>query len=168
MFKNASPNDFLHIFQTDDGYVYAQRKGKDSVAFILHDSTSGLYGLIQEYKPPINEWLVTAFGGSIDCDRSLVEIVRQEVWEEAGYKVTPGHIRFMGKHFVSTQMNQFCYLFLVDVSGYMKETKPETGDTFEKRSMPVWIDDSQLLDTQCWKAKTIYLMQAHGKGIKYV
>lgn len=162
-------NNYLQLKQADNGgkpYHYAERKGKDSVAFILKHA-NGMYGLIQEFKPPLQEWLITAYGGSIDSHKSLTDIVLQEVQEEAGYLPYVKQIQFLGKHFVSTQMNQFCYLFLVPVES-IQEMARTTTDSGEMKSQPVWLDKHQVLTTQCWKAKTILLMSEYGKGIKYV
>lgn len=169
-------NDFLRICTADNAgkpYYYAERKGKDSVAFILYNDTHKKYGLIHEWKPPLQEWLVTAFGGSIDSHKSVLEIVRQECKEEAGYNPCDGHIQFMGKHFVSTQMNQFCYLYLVSVQGYEQhilslEEEEQRKLSGEHKSTPVWMTYEQVLDTQCWKAKTILHMELYKKGITHV
>lgn len=164
------PNQiFLQIKEADNAgkpYYYAERLGKDSIAFILKKDEQ--YGLIHEWKPPLQEWLVTAYGGSIDSNKSLRDILLQEIKEEAGYAPWLGAIQYMGKHFVSTQMNQFCYLFLVPVENIQGISKPETEDAGERKSNPVWMPRKLVLETQCWKAKTILQMEFEGMGVKYV
>ena len=109
-------NNFVNVFKTTEGYEYAERKGKDSIAFILYNRTKQEMGLRLEYKPPIGTWILGAFGGSMDKEHvSPLQIVQAEVAEEAGYVVKPDDVHFIGKYFVSSQMNQFCYLFVVFV-----------------------------------------------------
>ena len=149
-------NKFLQIKKAKNHeYYYAERLGIDSIAFVLFDRQKG-YGLIKEFKPPIDEFVITAFGGSIDKDKSLLEIVKDEVKEEAGYTVLDCDILYRGKRFVSTQMNQFCHLYLVDVSGLIPgEKEPETY--LESIAKVVWLKyrDVISLDFLDWKAQAI-------------
>jgi len=173
----------------NDKYFYSERKGIDSVAFILKDSKKGLYGLISERKPPLDErvverairktvdfdletkkaFLVTAFGGSndkidIETYKNMGDVERittfmntvvDEVREEAGFKIKPSRVSFCGKVFVSTQQNQFCYLYVVDVTD-IKQGKPEYENAVEAESEVVWkTRDEIIYDVEDWKAKTI-------------
>lgn len=134
-------------------YFYAERLGKDSIAFILYDKNIGHFGLINEFKPPIDEFLLTAFGGSLDKDgKSFLDIVKAEIREESGY--VGGKIKSCGKYFVSTQMNQFCYLYLVDVTkAKFVGKEPETY--WESISTVEWVTRNRVIEGQCWKAVTI-------------
>lgn len=134
-------------------YFYAERLGKDSIAFILYDKKTGHFGLINEFKPPIDELLLTAFGGSLDKEGlSKLAIVKGEVEEESGY--VGGKIKGCGRYFVSTQMNQFCYLYLVDVTNArFKGRQPETY--WESISEVEWVTRSRVMKGECWKAITI-------------
>lgn len=140
-------------------YHYAERKGVDSVAFVLVDFDSKKIGMIAEPKPPIQANLVTAFGGSFDGNeiQTPSELVINEVIEEAGFAVS--HIARLidcGKHFVSTQMNQWCYCYAVDVTDlHQQERKPQCKD--EENAKVVWVLLDTLLQTSCWKAKVIAL-----------
>ena len=74
-------NKFLKIKKANNfggDYYYAERLGVDSVAFILYDGGDGSYGLINEYKPPIEQFMTTAFGGSLDKSVSKEQIVKEE------------------------------------------------------------------------------------------
>jgi hypothetical protein len=164
-------------------YFYSERKGVDSVAFILNDNISGSFGFINERKPPLDErisedidipfkeeeaFLETAFGGSNDGINMeeyfkmneeerishFKKTVIAETREEAGYEITEENIEFVSKVFVSTQQNQFCYLFLVDITG--KESfEPEYENSTEAKSNVVWKTLDEAFETQDWKAKTI-------------
>jgi len=142
----AQPNPFIAIKTgpKSDTYSYSERKGIDSIAFIIQTGDDE-YVLTCERKPPMdarikeeiygieyNEngeaFIPTAFGGSndkmsVDEYKKLTNdekieyfknIVFSEGIEEAGYKVSKEDIEFKGSTFVSTQSNQMCYLYLVD------------------------------------------------------
>ena len=148
-------NKYLQIKEWSEGnakYYYAERLGVDSIAFILHNSTTGQFGLIKEFKPPINRFLITAFGGSLDKDIQQASIVEEEVEEEAGYINT--QISYAGSVFVSTQMNQFCYLYLVDVThATVVPKKPQTA--MEAVAEVVWLYPTQIIGGDDWKSITI-------------
>jgi len=142
----AQPNPFIAIKTgpKSDTYSYSERKGIDSIAFIIQTGEDE-YILTSERKPPMDArikegiygieyskngeaFIATAFGGSNDkmdvkeyqklSNDEKIEyfknIVFSEGIEEAGYKVSKNDIEFKGSSFVSTQSNQMCYLNLVD------------------------------------------------------
>ena len=67
--KEVNPNSnesYLTIKQAKGYYYYAERAGKDSVAFILIDrNREDCIGVLNEPKPPLGDdvFLTTAFGG---------------------------------------------------------------------------------------------------------
>jgi len=161
--KQLTNNRFLNIKEVADSdmhvkaYQFAERKGVDSIAFICYamdGDKKGQFLLNHENTPPTGEFLDRAFGGSIDKDKLLVDIVIDEVKEEAGYTVTKADVYTLGKVFVSTQMNQYCHLFLVMVSENMKgEREPENAT--EASSTPKWVTTMDIDSGQDWKAITI-------------
>lgn len=150
--------NFLNIKTTKEGYEYAERKGKDSVAFILFDRNKQMIGLRNEYKPPIEAYVLGAFGGSMDKDVSPATIVLEEVFEESGYHVSLDNIHFIGKYFVSTQMNQWCYLYAVDTT---HATNPRDsiypGKVFDKLEAVSDVSWHKygFLPPECWKTTCI-------------
>jgi len=142
----CKPNPFTCIKTgpKSDTYTYSERKGIDSVAFIIRTGEDE-YLLTSERKPPmdarINEeisgiyynskdeaFIATAFGGSndkIDVEdyvkmnnlekfEYFKETVMNEAIEEAGYLIQKSDVYFVGAAFVSSQSNQMCYLYMVD------------------------------------------------------
>ena len=96
------------------GFQYAERKGVDSVAFIIFNEDTNKILLTKEYLPPVGHFLPRAFGGSLDRENAnKEEIVKSEVLEEGGYDIAYDKIIPVGKSFVSSMMNQYCYLYLV-------------------------------------------------------
>ena len=152
-----------------NGYLYAERLGTDSVAFILIDRNKNSICVNHEYKPPVDKFINTAFGGSLDKNRKdgkdfndyLFDIIIAETKEEAGYIIDKENVSYMGKKFVSTQMNQFCYLFLVDVTGKtLGDREPE--NEVEASSSPIWFSFEQYYKNnndlkEDWKTDSIMI-----------
>ena len=142
------------------GYKYSERLGIDSVAFVLFDrNTNGTkrIGLIKEIKPSINRMMISAFGGSIDKEiykQDLRLLVQEEVKEESGFDVTLDDIKYYGKVLVSSQMNQFCYLFGVSVNKEEQGEKTTTNPA-ELNAEVLWFELPEIPNLEDWKAITI-------------
>ena len=158
--EELTNNKFLNIKNVIDpdmgvkGYQFAERMGIDSVAFVCYDPKHGFL-LNSEYKPPIDSFILGAFGGSLDKEKSHKEIVIDEVREEAGFEVDIEAIHYVGKALVSTQMNQFCMLFLVMVDkDKQKERQPE--NEIEALASTTWIKSTDsIYNLADWKPITI-------------
>ena len=158
--KQITNYRFLNLKEVGDpkmgckGYQFAERKGVNSVAFVCMDRATDEILINNEATPPLGIFLNRAFGGSIDKDKPYEEIVQAEVLEEAGYKVDPSDVKPVGRVFVSTQMNQYCYLYLVFVSDKQKtERAPENAT--EALSSPKWLTEEDIIKDDDWKAITI-------------
>lgn len=155
-----SKGNFLTLKVTKDGYEYAERKGKDSIAFIFQIRSSTelpnwqtKYILRNEYNDPLREYILGAFGGSLDHVAPLEEIVRVEAMEEAGFDVKLEDIEFCGKYRVSTQMNQFCHLYKIHVDVWQfKGLNKEMMDQGESKSGSIIIPKCDYHLVDCWKA----------------
>jgi hypothetical protein len=173
--KSLNGESFLTVKEANSYYCYSSRAGQDSVAFILYNDNDKSFGLIEEIKPPLNERenkivrLCTAFGGSCDTNNTYEEIVKNEVLEESGYEVPLDRIHHVSKTFVSTQMDQYCELFLVDVTDIDKTQKAEHEITFnelseeQKKNSELyignsvkWMNANELMDNNDWKSITIF------------
>jgi hypothetical protein len=158
--RQITNNNFINLKEVNDpqmgckGYQFAERKGVDSVAFICYDKSKEKFLLNEEATPPLGVFLIRAFGGSLDKNITKEEIVQAEVLEEAGYEVDLSDIKSLGKAFVSTQMNQYCYLYLVFISDKnKKERKPENAT--EALSKLKWLSEDSIINNDDWKAITI-------------
>ena len=164
--KQITDNKFINLKEVKDpekhisGYQFAERLGKDSVAFICWDiSGSEQFLLNKEYKPPVDLFILGAFGGSMDKDKSPEQIVIDEVREEAGFDVDENAVHYVGKVMVSTQMNQFCRLYVVKVDkGAQKERKPE--NEVEAMATTEWVHmgSTELAELRDWKPAAIIFM----------
>ena len=161
LWKSESKNPlndepFMTIKRADGYYLYSERAGVDSVAFILIDKDK--IGLIQEIKLSLYERgikrLATAFGGSLDKNINPEKIVIEEVKEEAWYNVDEKDITYIGETMVSTQSNQMLKGYVVDVTN----AKFVGADEDEKI---VWLNENQLFENSDWKSIFIYTKWEH-------
>ena len=159
--KKITDNKFLNLNEVQDvdnnvkGYQFAERLGRDSIAFICYDETTREFLVNNEYKPPNDEFVAGAFGGSLDKDRAIIEIVKDEVEEEAGFIVSMKEdIKLVGRMFVSTQMNQYCYLYIVFVNR-KNQGKKKPENAIEAMATTEWLDEKGIMSLNEWKAITI-------------
>jgi len=149
--------EYLKV-RKNEHFIYAERKGIDSIAFILTAkdlSDPKRIGVIHEYKNPIEKYLNTAFGGTIDKHQdNLIKLVQEECLEEAGFIVPKEDVSYHGKYLNSTQMNQFTHLFSVSVDK-SKLQQRTTQDPGELKSTLKWIKPEKVLDLQDWKTIVI-------------
>ena len=139
-------------------YLFAERLGVDSVAFICFDPRREQFLLNSEYKPPVNLSVLGSFGGSIDKDKSLKQIVIGEVFEEAGFVVEEKQVYELGRVLVSTQMNQYCHLFLVEIDkDDQQEKHPENA--IEAMATTHWVTwgNDLVRSMEDWKPLAIIL-----------
>ena len=169
--KTLTNNKFLNIKEVVDpehhvsGYQFAERRGVDSIAFICYDSSTNELLLNNEYKPPTNEMVLGAFGGSLDKDVNKMDIVIGEVREEAGFEVTEDDVVELGKMFVSTQMNQYCYLYLVYVfKSEQKDRQPENAVEALATTQWIYNDLDVFNGIEDWKAITI-IAKSENQGL---
>ena len=167
--KQLTNNKFINIKEIKDpennikGYQFAERLGRDSVAFICYDTNTKKVLLNKELKPPIDSMVLGAFGGSIDKDKILIDIVIGEVKEEAGFVVGTKDIKYLGRTLVSTQMNQYCYLYLVFVDRN-KQVEREPENEIEKLAITSWHLLSEINKLEDWKPIVI-IAKAQEKNI---
>ena len=162
---NGEP--FLTVKKARGYYTYAERAGVDSIAFILMDEDIEKFGLISESKPPLDEFYkekvmsLSAFGGSKDLNIPLEEICQKEVLEESGYDVKLKDIKFMNVTMVSSQMNQRCFCYIVNVTGLTPSLTE--ADIFNKEQenkfkhdKVVWVTSEEIMEHGEWKS--VYIM----------
>lgn len=159
-------NEWLKVKKAKDrNFYFTERRGVDSVAFILIDKKENQIGLINETKPPFNErdypnesgamsFKTSAFGGSLfdagytreeylalDEDKKI-ELAREtaikECREEAGY--TPIKALYVGKTFNNSMSNEYIYNFVIVVDTDEEQNRdPQTPG--EALANVVWTEE---------------------------
>jgi hypothetical protein len=162
-------NKFVNLKEVRDpekgceGFQFAERRGVDSVSFICYDDNTKMFLLNQDYFPPLDKFVTWAFSGSLDKKIPKIQIVQEEVYEEAGFAVEFDRIYDLGSCIVSTQMNQTCYLYLVDVTG-LKQGERHPENKLEAMAKTIWHKKAEVLECQDWKSITI-LVRAMNKSL---
>lgn len=144
-----------------DGYYFAERAGRDSVAFLLVDRSGPqpLYGVLTQWHGPLRRFVVGAFTGSLDKeDLSIEQIVQEELVEEAGYMVEPCRLIYVSAEPVSGQTNEQVHLFLVDTTG-LQQTDIAPENIFEANMQVNWMPHSQAMANSEWKGRLILLSE---------
>jgi len=99
---------------------------------------------------------------------SLKVLVKDEVIEESGFDVTFESINYHGKAMVSTQSNQFCHLFSVEVDKLQQGERTTTNAT-ELLSKVTWLTMKEINELEDWKAQAIILRRMMSKnGLVFV
>lgn len=157
---------YLTVFEIKDPkgllppYYYTQRMGKDSVAFICVDKSRDLsskYMILRQWHGPLSKFSDGAFTGSLDKDElSILEILSEELIEEAGFRIEPDDSRivYRGKQIVSGNCNEYVHLFLVDITD-IAQVKREPENIFEANTNLFWTSKDYILSQCDWKSKCI-------------
>ena len=149
-------------YNNGEDFYFIERAGIDSVAFILYDNNAPdnrTVGLIDQYRGSYGEFIKGCYTGSLDKpDKSLVEIVIDEVKEEAGFEVTENRVYFISKEITGAATNERVNLYLVDVTNANKvDLSPESA--FESNTENLWYSPQEaLIKTTDFKAKLILLL----------
>jgi 8-oxo-dGTP pyrophosphatase MutT (NUDIX family) len=115
----SEPKPWLTVFKNEN-YYYSQRLGKDSVGIVpVRRTEDGRFEILlhQEFNPAHNKVLEGAFGGSMDKDKSPLEIALLELRQESGYVIDETKLYNMGRMFSSTQSNEIIHLYIANVTG---------------------------------------------------
>lgn len=146
-----------------ESFYFMERKGVDSVAFILVDNNRpDCIGLLTQYRGSYGEFLLGAYTGSLDKpELDLSHIVLEEVKEEAGFSIPEEDIDqriiFISKEITGSMTNERVNLYIVNVTG-LEQEKLEPESVFEENCENVWVTPEEALSkAQDWKVKLILL-----------
>lgn len=145
---------WLKLYKNDHDFVYAQRKGKDSVAVLCYKKNKDdNYEFLIHYQPlialdPINNSKVECFPclvtGSIENGEIPLTTALRELKEETGLVNDINLKPIKNYEYVSsTQMDEIVTIFIFDVTN--KEfLAPETdGSYYEQISWNQWVSEEE-------------------------
>ena len=146
----------------DQQYYYSERAGVNSVAFVLLDKKQDdpTITFLKQWHGPLDKFTVGTYTGSLDkTGKSLFEVVAEEAWEEAGYKIdSASRIHPVGTYPVSSQTNEQVHIYVVDITGLTKDDTGAPENIFEENTEHITIPlstlshSSNLLALKEWKA----------------
>ncbi|APJ38390.1 NUDIX domain-containing protein [Mycoplasmopsis pullorum] len=146
--------NWLSLYETEKGFIYAERKGVDSIAALVYKSTSDGYQFLIRYQPTpnilnkkLNPTLLypSCITGTIeDCETPL-ETAIKEIKEEGGLIVKTKNLVSDSFYLATTQSNEVVYSFLFEVDTNT-ETVPilNDGSYFESISKSIWVSQEEL------------------------
>ena len=125
-------NPYISI-KKKNGFVYAERKGRDSVAIVLTRNNGT--EVMMRYQPLIadgGKWYGCPITGSMDHEDEIPEeCAVREIAEESGFIVDIDELLCLTSYIVCTQTNEICHLFTIDVTGLEqgKDRNTEMGES---------------------------------------
>ncbi|MEE3928310.1 NUDIX domain-containing protein [Mycoplasmopsis ciconiae] len=144
---------WLSLYETNKGFIYAERKGVDSIAFLAFKKENGeylfhlRYQLYPNLKHLNNEYKFypSCITGTIEANETPIQTVIKEAFEEGGFKISQQNIISYTPYLATTQSNEIVhvYLGLIDSSVECCEAQGD-GSYFEKISFNKWVNIQEL------------------------
>ncbi|QZX49032.1 NUDIX domain-containing protein [Mycoplasma sp. E35C] len=180
--KLLHETEWLNLYQTDKGFIYAQRKSVNSIASLCfkHVGDEVMYLIHYQPQPELkskkcwNDLYPCPITGAIDPNETPLQAAIRETYEEGGIKVDLNQFHDQIYFVPSTQMNEIVYCFIFDVTNLEQEEPKTDGTLFESVSINKWMTQSEVEDI-LFKNKEIYLtsllnayclVQKHLKDLK--
>lgn len=144
----------LDLYETEKGFVYAQRRTINSVACLCFKVVNNKYYFLIRYQPmpeveEKNVWsdlYPCPITGSIESNEKIIESAIRELYEEAGIEVNQSNVIESSMSISSTQMNEKVYNFLIDCTNCKQEKPSGDGTIFESVSINKWVEEKELLE----------------------
>lgn len=163
IFESPAINEgkkFLSIVRRGDSdknhYFFSQRKGKDSIRFILYDkSKQKPFCLLEHFEASRNDVILSAYSGSNDKQKPLIEICKEEVNEESMFDLEDtNRITLVKPMGLGSQTNEIAYLYLVDVQG-LTETEMNPQNEWEENVNHIWLSLEEVKQKGDWASFVI-------------
>jgi 8-oxo-dGTP pyrophosphatase MutT (NUDIX family) len=135
--------DWISVLETERGFQYLERKGKNSIAlFLIREGRTGWEVLVRYQPLPLQNNDDSLFPcpitGSIDAEEFPAGTAVRECLEETGYSIALHELRTLDEYVVGTQTNETVYMYYCDVSNKIS-IKPKTdGGYHESISYNNW------------------------------
>ncbi len=149
--KKLFEHKWINVYETEDHFIYAERRGKDSIAILAYRLTaSGYEFLIRWQLLPAtsvkeHKLMPCCITGSLWDQTDLIEAIKSELYEEGGIRFDDTNRIKSSKSFISsTQMSETTHVFVVDVTNLNQEPIRGDGSYLESVSKSVWTSQSDL------------------------
>ncbi|MGX9358538.1 NUDIX domain-containing protein [Mycoplasma sp. 128] len=145
---------WLSLYQTDKGFVYAQRRNVNSVAVLLfRRKGNNEFEFLIRYQPlpeivEKQKWddcfPCPITGGFENNETDSLKVAIREVEEEAGFVVNKNNVFETFKFLASTQANEIVFGYIFDVTGLQQHEALGDGSIFEQISYNRWASEQEL------------------------
>jgi UDP-sugar diphosphatase len=161
---------FIHPFklsykQNGKNKTWEAIRSHNSVAVLLYHTQKNAFLLVKQFRAPVflndssKTFTYELCAGLVDKNKSLEEIVKEEIDEECGYKVDLNDIIKITSFYTSVGISGACqYLFFAKIDDSMKihEGGGINDEEIEVMYLPIEKSDEFIFDES--KAKTPGLM----------
>ncbi|MCU0497644.1 MAG: NUDIX hydrolase [Anaerolineae bacterium] len=86
-----------------------------------------------------------AITGGVDPDETILQAAQNELYEEAGYRVSAEALIDLGFVYPSKSADTIATLYSVDLTGQTAETPPSDGSHWEQGTGVDWVDQTEAL-----------------------
>ncbi len=150
--KKLFEHKWINVYETQDHFIYAERRGKDSIAVLAYRLTTNneyefliRWQLLPATSVKDHKLMPCCITGSLWDQTDLIEAVKSELYEEGGIKLDDNNRIKATKSFISsTQMSETTHVYLVDVTNIKQQEIKGDGSYLESISKSEWISQSKL------------------------
>lgn len=144
---------WLKLFLTKKGFIYAERKGVNSVAALIFKKQNNetLFHLRYQLKPNLKDLNTDikhypcCITGTIEKNETPIQTVIKEVLEESGFYINEDNILNKNVYLATTQSNEAVYTYIIKIDQNTKtETPKNDGSYFEAMSYNLWVNEKEL------------------------
>ncbi|MDC4183622.1 NUDIX hydrolase [Mycoplasma bradburyae] len=143
---------YLSLYETEKGFVYAQRQSINSIASLCFKYVDNEVMYLVHYQPMPEIEVKTKWDdlypcpitGAIDHGETPLEAAIRETKEEGGIDINPNNFYDYIEFVASTQMNEIVHCFVFDVTGLKQEDPLTDGSIFEAVAKNKWLTQKEI------------------------
>lgn len=173
--KKLFEHKWINVYETEDHFIYAERRGKDSIAVLAYRAVDGDYEFLIRWQllpaTSIKEHklMPCCITGSLWDQTDLIQAVQSELLEEGGINLDDTKRIKATKSFISsTQMSETTHVYLVDVTNLAQTTIKGDGSYLESVSESKWISHKELKEILAQHTTLVSLLIAYDLFSKYI
>lgn len=160
---------WLSVIERDGWYVFSQETASKGVVYILIIDRNKQKPILGRFEvcPAHGDTTqtLTSITGGINIKREPLDVAIEEIYEEAGYRVSPEQIIHLGKVNLTKSTDTIGYLYAMDVTGLERGKAPGDGSFGEIDSYCDWVSIEEAAGCKCpvmsalllrWRIKCTY------------
>lgn len=144
---------WLSVIERDGWYVFSRETTSKGVVYILiidrnkQEPILGRFEVCPAHSDKTQ--VLTSITGGINIKRKPLDVAVEEIYEEAGYRISPKQIIHLGKVNLTKSTDTIGYLYAVDVTGLKRGKAPGDGSFGEVGSYCDWVSIEEAAGCKC-------------------